>query len=1043
MARREEIDRLRAAQAGGAFSSDLNARLGVNGYGTSARGSAAVFEEAARDADRYAQKAASLRAQLDPVGASQARLNSELAEYAMLADRAEISTAELAQAQMMAKARHEQYAASVNRSGANDNRPEGRAFNTSNLAAQGFDVLATAGSMPFYTVALQQGPQVAAVFNDIRASGQAIGPAVAGAFAQILNPVSLLTIGVIGATAAAASYFSSVEWGGGKSEETLKKEAALIAAVAQKWGEALPALKAYNEARESAATGKEIKEAADKAADDQWTTLRKQITDVNIAMTDTASQLQQLGRDEGQVGNLQRDFAALEKAIGNGTATSEMARGVQRDLASLIKDGSTPAIDAFVKSLDFLPAALDKAAVSASGFKTEAAVLVDLVKQLGPLGQLGPIISGDGRFMTNPNEIQTYNAEQAALREANENPTVTNPQGVTVGVPIPTRKPIQLGDDLAKSEKDADRVRESYDRMIRTANDRIEQIQAESAMVGQAGVAVAAYRFQLDLLNRVEQQGAKATPAQRAEIEKLGQAYKVAATEAANLKLAADLKFETEQEYRNRTDQDIASRQRGAGLDVDLNSEFANGVRELERIKQARADLGGFFTDLRDGLMQGDSIGEAFGNAFLKSLMNVTGRITDNLINSLLNSVLGQPGTASTAGTGLLNLITGSAAPAATSGAGIAGPVAASAAPVMAVTRSAIPATDISSYITEAATKRGIDAGIALRVAQSEGGLNSWNLQSGFVKNGVREASYGPFQLYKGGGLGNEFQRATGMDPALASSGPAGVDFALDHAKKNGWGAWYGAKRVGIDKWEGIGQGANTQNDTAAAAVERMAANSNEAATNLGGLTSATSTAMQGVGDFGAGLGQFSQQLMNAASGANSPSSLLGGLGSLLGGISPTSPFWAPNTTLGSFLTTGKAGGGYTGPGGINEPAGITHKGEIVWSQMDIARAGGVGTVEGMRLGWQGYASGGLVGGPASAPQRRSTIQDAANDSAPAGRKAGDTGSITIRGGDVIVQGDVSEKNLKAIQDAIEENNRFLPDRIEEHRRHPRKRMAG
>jgi Ca2+-binding EF-hand superfamily protein len=41
--------------------------------------------------------------------------------------------------------------------------------------------------------------------------------------------------------------------------------------------------------------------------------------------------------------------------------------------------------------------------------------------------------------------------------------------------------------------------------------------------------------------------------------------------------------------------------------------------------------------------------------------------------------------------------------------------------------------------------------------------------------------------------------------------------------------------------------------------------------------------------------------------------------------------------------------GGYTGAGGMYEPAGIVHKGEVVWSQADIARAGGVGAVESMR----------------------------------------------------------------------------------------------
>ncbi|EPX1188090.1 transglycosylase SLT domain-containing protein, partial [Acinetobacter baumannii] len=45
----------------------------------------------------------------------------------------------------------------------------------------------------------------------------------------------------------------------------------------------------------------------------------------------------------------------------------------------------------------------------------------------------------------------------------------------------------------------------------------------------------------------------------------------------------------------------------------------------------------------------------------------------------------------------------------------------------------------------------------------------------------------------------------------------------------------------------------------------------------------------------------------------------------------------------------GFADGGYTGSGGKYQPAGIVHKGEVVWSQEDIRRWGGVGLVENMR----------------------------------------------------------------------------------------------
>lgn len=56
------------------------------------------------------------------------------------------------------------------------------------------------------------------------------------------------------------------------------------------------------------------------------------------------------------------------------------------------------------------------------------------------------------------------------------------------------------------------------------------------------------------------------------------------------------------------------------------------------------------------------------------------------------------------------------------------------------------------------------------------------------------------------------------------------------------------------------------------------------------------------------------------------------------------------------------SGGGYTGAGGKYEPAGIVHKGEVVFSQQDVRNHGGVAAVERLRL--KGYADGGAVGLP-------------------------------------------------------------------------------
>lgn len=86
--------------------------------------------------------------------------------------------------------------------------------------------------------------------------------------------------------------------------------------------------------------------------------------------------------------------------------------------------------------------------------------------------------------------------------------------------------------------------------------------------------------------------------------------------------------------------------------------------------------------------------------------------------------------------------------------------------------------------------------------------------------------------------------------------------------------------------------------------------------------------------------------------------SVTGIFGSLFGGGMDASGSSAGS--IFDLFTSGFDGGGYTGAGGKYEPAGIVHKGEVVFSQDDVKRWGGVSRVEQLRL--RGYANGGIVG---------------------------------------------------------------------------------
>jgi len=132
---------------------------------------------------------------------------------------------------------------------------------------------------------------------------------------------------------------------------------------------------------------------------------------------------------------------------------------------------------------------------------------------------------------------------------------------------------------------------------------------------------------------------------------------------------------------------------------------------------------------------------------------------------------------------------------------------------------------DVAGYIRSAAAKRGIDPETAIKVAQSEGGLVP--NRTGSFKTGK---SFWPFQLHYGGpgyeqfgttaGMGNSFTAQTGLQPGDPNAWRQATDYALDAAAKNGWGAWYGARNVGVTGRQGIGTAPSAPAAAAPAATD-------------------------------------------------------------------------------------------------------------------------------------------------------------------------------------------------------------------------------
>lgn len=112
---------------------------------------------------------------------------------------------------------------------------------------------------------------------------------------------------------------------------------------------------------------------------------------------------------------------------------------------------------------------------------------------------------------------------------------------------------------------------------------------------------------------------------------------------------------------------------------------------------------------------------------------------------------------------------------------------------------------EAETYIRGAAEARGIDPDVAVQVARSEGLYANPNeaYQSNVYNGNRREPSFGPFQLHRSY-LGRDFEQATGLDLTDPDNWAATVDFALDHAATNGWGAFHGAANTGISNQEGL-----------------------------------------------------------------------------------------------------------------------------------------------------------------------------------------------------------------------------------------------
>lgn len=227
-------------------------------------------------------------------------------------------------------------------------------FATANLGAQLSDIgVQLAGGQSPFLIMLQQGTQITQLFQQTGGSIRGFGSILAGAVSSVLNPFSLLTFAIIGAGGAALQYFTGIIGGGEDANKTIAEQEKLITNLAQKWGEAVPALQEYANALQAAAN------AADAAAAKE--TLRERlvadtsaaIEEANVEAADLTSKLMAADQANPVINQLNDAFRTLRASVNEGTATNEQFNAVVEAAQAASATGIS-GIDSFISTIEAL-----------------------------------------------------------------------------------------------------------------------------------------------------------------------------------------------------------------------------------------------------------------------------------------------------------------------------------------------------------------------------------------------------------------------------------------------------------------------------------------------------------------------------------------------------------------------------------------------------------------------------------------------------------------------------------------------------------------
>lgn len=526
-----------------------------------------------------------------------------------------------------------------------------------NLAFQFQDIgtMLAAGQSPFMLLA-QQLPQVTMYGGSLNG----VMGALRGTIASLFSPLGLATTAFVLLGSAAVSYFSDVLAQSDDSEEALKRQADLIHRVADRWGEAIPAIKEYSEELRRQAEMADLNEGAQKTLERQLSSMKSNLDQLVITASDLSFQMSEM--NGAIAGNeIAASFGAIHLAIQEYTQAIKENRDASEEYSRVLDLISETMGQDFVKGSEDARASLEKLrgdfistaegaqslVAQRDAFQSLRSALdtIDSAKARGQVEELvtefekGEISLDEFRdalsliasfnldLSSQINEIDRLGiaADQARNKLSKLDPNIDPARfgyaDLPESGPRPTPRPndFTVEDILDRQWRDAERGRggggrgasiSDAEREKQAVIDLIAQLEFERSLIGMTAV-------EREKANALRRAGSAATDEQR---EKIGQLVEATYNENAALQAQQQAYRELEQIGMNAINS-IADAFKDGKLDAN---EMINIVIQLIQQLMTMKSLGGGM-----GLFGGLFGGGGISSAAMSAVMGGAGGLYD------------------------------------------------------------------------------------------------------------------------------------------------------------------------------------------------------------------------------------------------------------------------------------------------------------------------------------------------------------------------------------------------------------------------------